>query len=668
MKLALIGNQNCGKTTLFNQLTGSNQHVGNFPGVTVDRKEGSVRRHKGVKAVDLPGIYSLSPYSGEELLTRDYLIGERPDAIINIVDASNIERNLYLTLQLLVLDIPMVVALNMMDEVRSNGGMILTEKMSEALGVPVIPISAGKNEGVDELLDETVRVARTRQKPRIVDFCEGAVHRTIHSVAHLIEDHAERLNLSSRFAAVKIVEGDIPLLTKLSLSENELETLDHLVCEMETEAGTDRKAAVADMRYAFIENLVKETVTKPEESLQHRRSINIDKILTHRILAIPLFLSIMGLVFYLTFGLIGPFLSDFLGTAIETLTEITREAMIGIQFNSVVISLVCDGIFAGVGSVLSFLPTIVVLFLFLSILEDSGYMARVAFVMDRLLRKIGLSGRSFVPMLIGFGCTVPAVMAARTLPGERDRKMTILLSPFFSCSAKLPIYGMITMAFFPYDAALVMIILYIGGIISALLVGLLMKKTLFRGISSPFIMELPNYRLPSLKSVVLLLYEKAKDFATKAFTLIFLASIVVWFLTSFDWRLNVSSDGIGSMLSGLGHIVAPVFAPLGLGDWRVVTALVTGFVSKETVVSTLTVLTGASSASLPEALAAIMTPAAAASFLTFSLLYTPCVAAIAAVARETRSKMTALGMVVFQTGFAWVASWLIYVVTSYLFR
>jgi len=664
MILALIGNQNCGKTTLFNQLTGSNQHVGNFPGVTVDRKEGIVRRHKGVTAVDLPGIYSLSPYSGEELLTRDYLIGERPDAIINIVDASNIERNLYLTLQLLVLDIPMVVALNMMDEVRSNGGMILTQKMSEALGVPVIPISAGKNEGVDELLDETVRVARTHQKPRIVDFCGGAVHRTIHSVAHLIEDHAERLNLSPRFASVKIVEGDNPLLTKLSLSENEQETLDHMVSEMETESGTDRKAAVADMRYAFIEKLVGETVTKPVESLQHRRSVDIDKILTHRFLAIPVFLLIMGLVFFLTFGLIGPFLSDLLGTAIESLTEITRQAMMGIQFNQVVISLVCDGIFAGVGSVLSFLPTIVVLFLFLSILEDSGYMARVAFVMDRLLRKIGLSGRSFVPMLIGFGCTVPAVMAARTLPGERDRKMTILLSPFFSCSAKLPIYGMITMAFFPNDAALVMIILYVGGILSALLVGLLMKKTIFRGISSPFIMELPNYRLPSLKSVVLLLYEKAKDFVTKAFTLIFLASIAVWFLTSFDWRMNVSPDGLGSMLSGIGQVISPVFAPIGLGDWRVVTALVTGFVSKETVVSTLTVLTGSSSASLPEALAAMMTPAAAASFLAFSLLYTPCVAAIAAVARETRSKMTAFGMVVFQTGFAWSAAWLVYRIMS----
>ncbi len=689
MNVALIGNQNCGKTTLFNQLTGSNQHVGNFPGVTVDRKEGIVSRHRtgrtgagrgrfgaggsgkmpheaslshhqSITAVDLPGIYSLSPYSGEELLTRNYLIEEKPDVIINVVDAGNIERNLYLTMQLLVMGIPIVIALNMMDEVRANGGSVLTDKMSQALGVPVVPISAGKNEGIDELMDVVSRVAAERQKPRMIDFCGGAVHRTIHSVAHLIEDHAERIHVSSRFAAVKIVEGDPPLLEKLNLSENEIETLDHMIKEMETEVGLDRKAAIADMRYTFLEDVVKKTVQKPAESIQHRRSISIDKVITHRIFAIPVFLLIMALVFYLTFGLAGPVLSDLLGTSFEYLTEQTRQIMTGTGFNPVLISLVCDGIFSGVGSVLSFLPTIVVLFLFLSVLEDSGYMARVAFVMDRILRKIGLSGRSFVPMLIGFGCTVPAVMAARTLPGERDRKMTIFLIPFMSCSAKLPIYGIFTMAFFPEHAALVMIALYIGGVAAALLAGLIMKKTTFRGLSSPFVMELPNYRLPSAKSVVLLLFDKAKDFVTKAFTIIFIASIVVWILTTFDFRMNVVTDGTSGMLSQIGQWIAPVFAPLGFGDWRAVTALITGFVAKETVVSTLTVLTGASADSLPQALSGIFTPASAAAFLVFSLLYTPCVAAITAISREMKSRKTAFGIVLLQTGIAWIAAYIVY--------
>lgn len=696
MIVALIGNQNCGKTTLFNQMTGSNQHVGNFPGVTVDRKEGLVTRHHGratsgmgrfrrgraneqiakplheanishrkaITVVDLPGIYSLSPYSGEELLTRDYLIDEKPDVIINIVDAGNIERNLYLTMQLLVMGIPMVIALNMMDEVRANGGSIMTDRMSEALGVPVIPISAGKNEGVDELIDEVVRVAAKKQKPVHVDFCEGAVHRTIHSVAHLIEDHAERIHVSPRFAAVKIVEGDEPLLERLHLSVNEIETLDHMIREMEAEVDLDRKAAIADMRYSFLEDVVKKTVQKPAESLQHKRSVSIDKILTHRFLAIPVFLLIMAIIFYLTFGLVGPILSDFLGFSFDFLTGQTRLGMEGAGFNPVLVSLVCDGIFAGVGSVLSFLPTIVILFLFLSILEDSGYMARVAFVMDRILRKIGLSGRSFVPMLIGFGCTVPAVMAARTLPGERDRKMTIFLIPFISCSAKLPIYGIFTMAFFPNHAALVMILLYLGGIATALLAGLIMKKTSFRGLSSPFVMELPNYRLPSVKSVILLLFDKAKDFITKAFTIIFIASIVVWIMTTFDFRMNVVTDGVNGMLSQIGQWIVPLFAPLGFGDWRAVTALITGFVAKETVVSTLTVLTGASAASLPQALSEIFSPAAAAAFLVFSLLYTPCVAAIAAIAREMRSKKAALGIVVLQTGIAWVAAFIVYQIAS----
>lgn len=693
MIVALIGNQNCGKTTLFNQMTGSNQHVGNFPGVTVDRKEGLVTRrrrvqsmhgkgpnrteksgkplvntpheailshHQSITAIDLPGIYSLSPYSGEELLTRNYLIEERPDVIINIVDAGNIERNLYLSLQLLTMNIPMVIALNMMDEVRANGGSILTDKMADSLGLPVVPISAGKNEGIDELLDEVVRVAVARRKPKLIDFCGGAVHRTIHSVAHLIEDHAERIRVSPRFAAVKIVEGDPPLLNKLQLSENEIETLDHMIKEMETEVDLDRKAAIADMRYSFIEDVVKKTVRKPAESLQHKRSVSIDRLLTHRIFAIPVFLLIMAFVFYLTFGLLGPALSDVLGTFFMYLTDKTRQGLIDTGFNPVLISLVCDGIFAGVGSVLSFLPTIVVLFLFLSILEDSGYMARVAFVMDRILRKIGLSGRSFVPMLIGFGCTVPAVMSARTLPGERDRKMTIFLIPFISCSAKLPIYGIFTMSFFPNHSAIVMIGLYLGGIAMALIAGLIMKKTSFHGLSSPFVMELPNYRLPSAKSVILLLYDKAKDFATKAFTIIFVASIIVWILTTFDFRMNVVMDSSNGMLAQIGQWVAPAFAPLGFGDWRAVTALITGFVAKEAVVSTLTVLTGASVDSLPQALSTIFTPASAAAFLAFSLLYSPCVAAIAAISREMKSKKAAFGIVLIQTGIAWLTAFVVY--------
>ena len=660
MMFALAGNQNCGKTTLFNQLTGSNQHVGNFPGVTVESKEGVIRGYKENTVVDLPGIYSLSPYTNEEIVTRDFLLKNKPDGIINIVDATNIERNLYLSMQLIELHIPMVIALNMMDEVRANGGTIKIDKLQEELGVPVVPISASKNEGIDELIDTAVRTARNRQYPRRQDFCSGAVHRAIHSIDHLVEDHAERIQTPPRFAATKLVEGDEPMRNALNLSENEKDMVEHTVSEMEHELDTDREAALADMRYTFIDHLCADSVVKCGESKEHARSVKIDNLLTNKYLAIPIFLLIMMTIFWLTFGVIGSFLSDLLSEGIDLLTAVVSDALTAYGMNSVVHSLVIDGIFAGVGSVLSFIPTIVVLFFFLSILEDSGYMARVAFVMDKLLRKIGLSGRSFVPMLIGFGCSVPAIMATRTLSSERDRKMTILLTPYMSCSAKLPIYGMFTMAFFPENRALVMIGLYVLGMVVGILMGLLLKGTLFHGNPVPFVMELPNYRLPSPKSVCMLLWDKAKDFLTRAFTVIFVATIVIWFLQSFDTRLNPVSSGEASMLAGIGRWIAPVFAPLGFGDWRASTALLTGFSAKEAVVSTFAVLTGANTANMPSALASVFSPLTAFSFLVFTLLYTPCVAAISAVRREMNSGKAAVGVVFLQTGVAWIVSFAIY--------
>ncbi len=660
MIFALAGNQNCGKTTLFNQLTGSNQHVGNFPGVTVESKEGVIRGYKDDTVVDLPGIYSLSPYTDEEIVTRDFLLKNKPDGIINIVDATNIERNLYLSMQLIELHIPMVIALNMMDEVRANGGTIKIDKLQEELGVPVVPISASKNEGIDELIETAVRTAQNRQYPRRQDFCSGAVHRAIHSIAHLVEDHAERIHTPPRFAATKLVEGDEPMLNALNLSDNEKDMVEHAVTEMERELDTDREAALADMRYTFIDRLCADTVVKCGESKEHARSVKMDNLLTNKYLAIPIFLLIMLLIFWLTFGVIGSFLSDLLSQGIDFVTNVVSDALTAYGINPVVHSLVIDGVFAGVGSVLSFIPTIVVLFFFLSILEDSGYMARVAFVMDKLLRKIGLSGRSFVPMLIGFGCSVPAIMATRTLSSERDRKMTILLTPFMSCSAKLPIYGMITMAFFPKYRALVMIGLYVLGMVVGVLMGLLLKRTLFHGKPVPFVMELPNYRLPSPKSVGMLLWDKAKDFLTRAFTVIFVATIIIWFLQSFDVRLNPVSAGDDSMLAGIGRWIAPIFAPLGFGDWRASTALLTGFSAKEAVVSTFAVLTGSNTANMSAALSSIFTPLTAISFLVFTLLYTPCVAAISAVRREMNSGKAAVGVVFLQTGVAWVVAFIVY--------
>lgn len=660
MIFALAGNQNCGKTTLFNQLTGSNQHVGNFPGVTVESKEGVIRGYKDDTVVDLPGIYSLSPYTNEEIVTRDFLLKNKPDGIINIVDATNIERNLYLSMQLIELHIPMVIALNMMDEVRANGGTIKIDKLQEELGVPVVPISASKNEGIDELIETAVRTAQNRQYPRRQDFCSGAVHRAIHSIAHLVEDHAERIQTPSRFAATKLVEGDEPMLNALNLSDNEKDMVEHAVTEMERELDTDREAALADMRYTFIDRLCADSVVKCGESKEHARSVKMDNLLTNKYLAIPIFLLIMLLIFWLTFGVIGSFLSDLLSQGIDFVTNVVSDALTAYGINPVAHSLVIDGVFAGVGSVLSFIPTIVVLFFFLSILEDSGYMARVAFVMDKLLRKIGLSGRSFVPMLIGFGCSVPAIMATRTLSSERDRKMTILLTPFMSCSAKLPIYGMITMAFFPKYRALVMIGLYVLGMVVGVLMGLLLKRTLFHGKPVPFVMELPNYRLPSPKSVGMLLWDKAKDFLTRAFTVIFVATIIIWFLQSFDVRLNPVSAGDDSMLAGIGRWIAPIFAPLGFGDWRASTALLTGFSAKEAVVSTFAVLTGSNTANMSAALSSIFTPLTAISFLVFTLLYTPCVAAISAVRREMNSGKAAVGVVFLQTGVAWVVAFIVY--------
>ena len=661
MIFALAGNQNCGKTTLFNQLTGSNQHVGNFPGVTVDQKVGQMKSQPDCSVVDLPGIYSLRPYTNEEIVTRDFLLNEKPDGIINIVDATNIERNLYLTLQLMEMRIPMVLALNMMDEVRNNGGTINVEKMSEALGIPVVPISAAKNEGIEELVQAAVRVAKEKRTTKVIDFCkQGPVHRCIHSVCHQIEDHAEKAGLSVRFSCSKLIENDTRIVDMLQLSQNELELVEHSIIEMEAEAGMDRNAALAGMRYDFIESVCTDTVIKCEESKEHIRSVKIDSILTHRYFAIPIFILVMFLVFFLTFNVFGAVLSDLLSLLIDDITALVDKGLTAYGINPVVHSLVIDGIFAGVGSVLSFLPIIVVLFFFLSILEDTGYMARIAFVMDNLLRKIGLSGRSIVPLLVGFGCTVPAVMASRTLSSERDRRMTIMLTPFMSCSAKIPIYAVFAAAFFPQYAALVMIGMYLTGIIIGIIVALIFDRTVFRGKPIPFVMELPNYRFPSAKSVLLLMWDKAKDFLQRAFTIIFLATVIIWFLQSFDSRLNVVTDSADSILAAIGHLLAPLFAPLGFDDWRIPTALITGFTAKEAVISTLGVLMGTSTAALGPALHTLFTPVSAISFLVFTLLYTPCVAAIAAVKRELESGWLALGVVILQCVVAWLAAFGVY--------
>ena len=661
MIFALAGNQNCGKTTLFNQLTGSNQHVGNFPGVTVDQKSGEVRGQKGCTVVDLPGIYSIRPYTPEEIVTRDFILNQKPDGIINIVDATNIERNLYLTLQLMEMRIPMVLALNMMDEVTANGGTIDIKGMSQALGIPVVPISAAKNEGVEELIRTAVSTAKNRVYPLVYDFCSpGPVHRCIHAVVHQIEDHAEKNSLPVRFAATKLIEGDEDVCNRLELDQNELELIEHSVTEMETECGMDRNAALADMRYNFIEGVCKSSVVKCRESRERQRSEAIDRVVTNKYLALPIFFGVMLAIFYLTFNVIGAFLSDLLATGIDALTVVVDHALAAYGLNPVVHSLVIDGIFAGVGSVLSFLPIIVVLFFFLSILEDTGYMARVAFVMDQLLRKIGLSGRSIVPMLVGFGCSVPAIMATRTLASERDRRMTILLTPFMSCSAKIPIYGVFAAAFFPHHAALVMIALYVTGILVGIAAAKILGATAFQGNPVPFVMELPNYRFPSAKSVGQLCWDKAKDFLTRAFTIIFVATIIVWFLQTFDTRLNLVSDSVNSLLATVGVWIAPLFAPLGFGDWRVSTSLITGFIAKESVISTLGILTGAGADVTVEALSALFSPVTAVSFLVFTLLYTPCVAAISAVKRELGSGWKAAGVAFSQCAVAWIVSFLVY--------
>ena len=660
MIFALAGNQNCGKTTLFNALTGSNQHVGNFPGVTVDQKIGQIRGTDH-QVVDLPGIYSIRPYTQEEIVTRDFILKSKPDAIINIVDATNIERNLYLTLQLLALQVPTVIALNMMDELRGNGGSVNVKKMAQAIGVPVVPISAVKNEGVSELVDTLIEIATRKVRPKVQDFCpDGPVHRCIHAVCHIIEDHAERINVSRRFCAMKLIEGEQDFFDALALSQNEKELIEHTIIEMEHETGLDRNAALADMRYNFIEKVCAECVVKAHESKEHKRSMQIDRVLTNRYLAIPLFIAIMGLVFFLTFNVIGKGLSDLMAMAVDGLTMFADRGLTAYGINPVVHSLIIDGIFSGVGSVLSFLPLIVTLFFFLSILEDTGYMARVAFVMDKLLRKIGLSGRSFVPMLVGFGCSVPGIMATRTLSSNWDRKMTILLTPFMSCSAKIPIYTLFAAAFFPGRELLVMLCLYFGGIAVGILVALLLKSTCFKGNPVPFVMELPNYRLPSLKSVVLLMWEKAKDFLTRAFTVIFMATIIIWFLQTFDLKLNVVEDSAGSILAAIGRLVAPVFAPLGFGDWRMVTALVSGFTAKEAVVSTFGVILGVNAEQLALALHSLFTPASAAAFLAFCLLYTPCVAAVAAMKRELNSGWKTVLVMVSQCVIAWIAAFLVY--------
>ena len=655
MIFALAGNQNCGKTTLFNQLTGSNQHVGNFPGVTVDQKSGQVRGQKDCTVVDLPGIYSLRPYTAEEIVTRNFILNQKPDCIINIVDATNLERNLYLTLQLLTLQTPTVLALNMMDELTGNGGSVDTTLLSELLGVPVVPICAANGEGVEELIENAVRAARLRQKPSVYDFCpKGPVHRCIHAVCHVIEDHAQAAGIAVRFAATKLIEGDEAIADELQLDPNELELIEHSVVQMEQERGLDRNAALADMRYSFIENAVAQAVVKPHESREHARSSKLDRVLTGKYTAIPVFLGVMLLIFYLTFNVIGKFLSDLLALGIDALTGVVDRALTAYGLNPVAHSLIIDGIFKGVGGVLSFLPVIVTLFFFLSILEDTGYMARVAFVMDKLLRKIGLSGKSIVPMLIGFGCTVPAVMATRTLSSERDRNMTILLTPFMSCSAKIPIYGFFSAAFFPEHAALVMIGLYLFGILMGVLCALVLDRTAFRGRPVPFVMELPNYRFPSAKSVALLLWEKAKDFLQRAFSVIFLATVAIWFLQSFDARLNVVSADSESLLAMIGQLLAPLFRPLGFADWRCTTALISGFIAKESVVSTLQILLGGA------AVTTLLSTKAALSFLVFTLLYTPCVAAIAAIRREVGSAWRAAAICLSQCCVAWLCAFAVY--------
>ena len=665
LTFALAGNQNCGKTTLFNQLTGSNQHVGNFPGVTVDRKSGMIKDHPDTEVTDLPGIYSMSPYSSEEIVTRQFIIGEKPTGIINIVDATNIERNLYLTMQLMELDTPMVLALNMMDEMRGNGGTVRINKMEAMLGIPVVPISAAKNEGVDELIDHAIHVAKYQERPGRMDFCGendhgGAVHRCIHAIIHLIEDHAKAAGIPVRFAATKLVEGDARIEEALKLDQNEKEMIEHIILQMEQERGLDRAAAIADMRFHFIHELVNESVVKPHQSKEQIRSSKIDKVLTGKYTAIPAFIGIMALVFYLTFGVIGAGLQDLLASGIDWLTVVVDDALTYWNVNEAVQSLVIDGIFTGVGSVLSFLPIIVTLFFFLSLLEDTGYMARVAFVMDKLLRRIGLSGRSIVPMLIGFGCTVPGVMASRTLPSERDRKMTILLTPFMSCSAKLPIYSLFAVSFFPDHAALVMVGLYFLGILVGVGMAFLLKGTVFKGEAVPFVMELPNYRLPGLKNVAQLLWEKARDFLERAFTVIFMATIIIWFLQNFDLQFSLVADTQDSILAVLAGFITPVFAPLGFADWRISTALITGFMAKESVVSTLTILYGSSAA-----FASALTPAAAAPLLVFCLLYTPCIAAVASVKRELGSKWAAV-MVVNQCLVAWLCAFVAHLIAVVL--
>ena len=662
MIFALAGNQNCGKTTLFNQLTGANQHVGNFPGVTVDQKMGEIRSTKNCSVVDLPGIYSIRPYTNEEIVTRDFILNEKPDGIINIVDATNIERNLYLTLQLLEMHIPMVLALNMMDEVRGNGGSIDYRQMSQELGIPVIPISAAKDEGIEDLIAAIVEVAGKKIPPKVMDFCEqGPVHRCIHAVSHQVEDHAVNIGMSPRFAATKIVENDTDIIERLALSENELEMMEHSIAEMEKDCGLDRNAALADMRYTFIEKVCQKTVKKCQESREHIRSVKIDGVLTNKYLAIPMFLLIMFLIFWLTFHVVGAALSDWLAVGIDAFTAVCDRGLTAYGLNPVVHSLLIDGVFAGVGSVLSFLPIIVVLFFFLSMLEDTGYMARVAFVMDKLLRRIGLSGRSIVPMLIGFGCTVPGVMASRTLPSERDRKMTILLTPFMSCSAKLPIYSLFAAAFFPQYAGLVMVLLYFTGIAVGVLAALLLKSTVFKGEAVPFVMELPNYRLPGLKNVAQLLWEKARDFLQKAFTVIFAATIVIWFLQNFDLQLRLTADPQASILARIAGDIAPLFGPLGFADWRISTALITGFMAKESVVSSLLILFGSEAA-----LSAALTPAQAAPLLVFCLLYTPCIAAVASVKRELGNKWAVI-MVVNQCAVAWLCALLVRLAAVALF-
>ena len=668
LTFALAGNQNCGKTTLFNQLTGANQHVGNFPGVTVDRKDGTIKNHPEATVTDLPGIYSLSPYSSEEIVTRDFLIKDKPSGIINIVYASNLERNLCLTMQLMELGIPMVLALNMMDEVRENGGSIRVNELEQILGIPVIPISAVKNEGIDELVSHALHVARFMEKPGRIDFCTdsvdkkdpvGAVHRCIHAVVHMIEPEAKQSGLPLRFAATKLIENDVPIEKLLNLTDDKKQAFEHIVSVMEDETGLDREAAISNMRFSFIEKMCQKTVVRPHESKEHKRSMKIDRLLTGRYTAIPCFIAIMALIFVMTFNLVGAWLSDLMSLGVDSVISLIDNALTAVQINPVVHSLVVDGICNGVGSVISFLPTIVTLFFFLSILEDTGYMARVAFVMDKLLRKIGLSGRSFVPMLIGFGCSVPAIMSTRTLSSERDRKMTILLTPFMSCSAKLPIYTLIISVFFPRQyQALVMVGLYIFGIICAIIYALILKSTKFKGEPVPFVMELPNYRLPSAKSVVHLIWEKAKGFIEKAFTIIFVASIIIWFLQTFDARFNVAESPEQSLLAMIGSLVAPIFAPLGFGDWRVSTALITGFTAKESVVSTLTVLMGGNA----ELVSTLFTPFTAAVFLVFTLLYTPCVAAIATVKREMGGTKAAVATVIIQCAIAWCVAFLIHAV------